>query len=443
MNFRSVIQNALLVGAALLVFLVLAEIALRLMPGKYRLWFDYYAGDRTTLVHQGIGGGLRVLKPDQAATKHGPCFETAPVTTNADGFRDRPWRHQKSGFRLLALGDSFIEAAQVGDGAHVSAELSRTLGLEVMNAGISGYSTVTELEAYRRVLRGYQADLVVLFFYLGNDVKGNACALDPGRALCGRVVDGDVTYRRPGPGTATPARPQGTADGGVFAAGSAVKAFLRRNLASYLVLYDLKTLVMGAVNGLRGYVPLRWQIYMPDESHAWRDAWRVTEDALAGLAAAVEEDGARLALVAIPEHFVTSREWETELLLGAGFAPPEGFDPGRPQKRLEAIVQRLGVPYLDLAPALLAYRDGATLDPPYFSFACDGHWNPLTHALAASEVAAFLARRGLLPATLDAAALEARRTALVARTPRDILGQKAYEEIYGGGRYVGGAPVAN
>jgi hypothetical protein len=94
-----------------------------------------------------------------------------------------------------------------------------------------------------------------------------------------------------------------------------------------------------------------------------------------------------------------------------------------------------------LAPALLAYRDGAALEPPYFSFACDGHWNPLTHALAASEVAVFLAQSGLLPASLDAAALEARRGALVARAPRDILGEKAYGEIYGGGRYAGGTPV--
>lgn len=441
MNFRSAIQNALLVGAALLVFLALAEIALRLIPGKYRLWFDYYAGDRTTLVYQGIGGGLRVLKPGQTATKHGPCFETAPVTTNADGFRDRPWRHQKSGFRLLALGDSFIEAAQVGDGAHVSAELSRTLGLEVMNAGISGYSTVTQIEAYRRLLRGYQTDLVVLFFYLGNDVKGNACDLDPGRALCGRVVGGEVTYRRPGPDAAPPASPREDAAGAAASGISGLKAFLRRNFASYLVLYDLKTLAMGAVNGLLGYVPSRWRLYMPGELPAWRDAWRVTEDALTRLAAAVERDGGRLALVAIPEHFVTSRGWETELMLGAGFAPPEAFDPGRPQRRLEAIARRLGVPYLDLAPALLAYRDGAALDPPYFSFACDGHWNPLTHALAASEVAAFLARRGLLPAALDAAALEAGRAAFVARAPNEILGQKAFAEIYGGGRYVGGAPA--
>jgi hypothetical protein len=228
----------------------------------------------------------------------------------------------------------------------------------------------------------------------------------------------------------------------VSADGSDVKAFLRRNLASYLVLYDLKTLVMGALNGLREYVPSRWQIYMPGMPPAWRDAWRVTEDTLTRLAAAVEGDGGRLALVAIPEHFVTSREWETELLLGAGFAPPEAFDPGRPQRRLAAIAQRLGVPYLDLAPALLDYRDGAALDPPYFSFACDGHWNPLTHALAASEVAVFLARSGLLPAWLDAAALEAGRAALVARAPLDILGQKAYGEIYRGGRYAGGAPAA-
>jgi hypothetical protein len=154
----------------------------------------------------------------------------------------------------------------------------------------------------------------------------------------------------------------------------------------------------------------------------------------------VEGDGARLALVAVPEHFTTSREWQSEMMFGAGSAVPDDFDPALPTRRLAAVAGRIGVPLLDLRPAFLAYRDANDLSYPYFSFACDGHWNPLTHYLAGHAAAAFLAQHGLLGENRrDRADLLSARRDAFARDPKAILGTQAHRQIFDGGIYTGGA----
>jgi hypothetical protein len=68
--------------------------------------------------------------------------------------------------RLLFLGDSVARRGRIQAGlAH---ELGQTC--EYWNAGVEGYSTLQELEYYRRHLEGIQADHVVLLFHLNDFV---------------------------------------------------------------------------------------------------------------------------------------------------------------------------------------------------------------------------------------------------------------------------------
>lgn len=221
-----------------------------------------------------------------------------------------------------------------------------------------------------------------------------------------------------------------------------LKGVLRKNLVLYQAFHDLKIVTQGAINQLRGYVPPRWHLYLNRPSPDWAEAWRITEDALKTLKGEVEADGARLALVAVPEHFTTSREWRSEMMFGAASAVPDDFDPALPSRRLAAVAKRIGVPLLDLRPALLAYRDANDLSYPYFSFTCDGHWNPLTHYLAGHATAAFLAQQGMLgEVQRDLADLMSARRDAFAAKPKDILGAPAYGQIFEGGIYAGGASL--
>lgn len=100
--------------------------------------------------------------------------------TNALGFNDREHALAKphGTFRVLLLGDSFVEGMQVPPEHHLArlleARAARERGaLEVVAMGISGWGQAHELAAYEAVGRGLAPDLVVAFF-CPNDVWNNA-----------------------------------------------------------------------------------------------------------------------------------------------------------------------------------------------------------------------------------------------------------------------------
>jgi hypothetical protein len=440
-------RNALLLIVSVVVSLALAEVGLRLFSSKYAALQAHASNDRSTVAYRSLPGGLLTLRPKASFRHQTACTNIEDISVNVDGFRDRHWPRIKAGERIAVMGDSFIEALRVADGEHVAAVLARLTGARVLNAGIGGYATVTELFAYRRLVRPLSPDVVVGFVYPGNDVRGNSCRLDPTRTVCGEVGEHGVTYRdgepaqgNRGAGTPSPTPTVDIPSGGTVVA--RLKGALRKHLVLYQALHDLKILVQGAYNQLRGYVPPRWQLYLNRELPDWEEAWHITEDALKTLKDEVEADGARLALVAIPEHFTTSREWRHEMMFGAASAVPDDFDPALPSRRLAAVATRIGVPLLDLRPALLAYRDANDLSYPYFSFTCDGHWNPLTHYLAGHATAAFLAQQGLVGKNQsDRAGLMSARRDAFAKGPKAILGTEAYQQIFEGGTYTGGAAM--
>ena len=88
-------------------------------------------------------------------------------------------------FRMLVLGDSFVEAMHVPLEVTFPRVLEQQLNgnakgarIEVMSAGVSGYGTASELLYFEREGKRYQPDLVVLAFYPGNDVKNNSPTLE-------------------------------------------------------------------------------------------------------------------------------------------------------------------------------------------------------------------------------------------------------------------------
>lgn len=435
---KSFLQNTGLVIAALAFSCVGAEFILRAIPNSYRQAQVYYAEKPEGVAYRALESGLFTLVPGQEVRQKGMCYSIESVRTNSEGFRDVPWQPDKKGFRIAVIGDSFMQAVQVGDPEHLSARLSRLLGIEVLNAGIGGYSTATELEAYRRLVRPYRPDLVVLAFFLGNDVKGNSCTLDPSRAICAQMTAEGPSLRllggqtQLGGPTEAGARPANL-EIGVW---NDFKDFGRRHLVLYQLLHDAKMITLGALNQARGAVDPEWDLYLRTEPREWRDAWALTRYLLSSLKAEIEQDGAKLIVLAIPENFTFDPSWRAELRYGAGTAVSADMDPAGPSERLAGIVRDLDIPLLDLGPPLLGYRERMNLPYPFFANSCDGHWNALTHILAAEELASFLARKLLIPGA-DREALRARRDRVLATPPKGLLGNSAYRAVYHGGIYRG------
>lgn len=100
-------------------------------------------------------------------------FRTA-VRINEKGLRDRSHSYEREGDarRVLVLGDSFAWGYGVEESERFSQLLERDLGVEVINAGVSGYSTDQELLWYQKEGIKYETDLVILVL-TGNDVGDN------------------------------------------------------------------------------------------------------------------------------------------------------------------------------------------------------------------------------------------------------------------------------
>lgn len=135
--------------------------------------------------------------------------------TNNRGFRDTrdfPYAKPAGTLRVLALGDSHTQGYEVHQDATFSAVLERYLhshGMraEVLNAGVSGFSTAEELAFLENEGYRYQPDVVVLAFYANDfedNLKADLFGLDKGGLVEHRhvhipgVAIQNVIYNVPG-----------------------------------------------------------------------------------------------------------------------------------------------------------------------------------------------------------------------------------------------------
>ena len=65
-------------------------------------------------------------------------------------------------------------------GASALADLLAPRGVEVLNLGVGGYGTAQQLLTLEEDGLRYRPDLVVLGFFLGNDVQNNSRAIETG-----------------------------------------------------------------------------------------------------------------------------------------------------------------------------------------------------------------------------------------------------------------------
>lgn len=128
----------------------------------------------------GTDFGVRVNAPD-STYRHKSADGTFWFTINSKGLRaDREYPYEKpvGVKRIVSLGDSFTAGYEVQGDETFSSVLEQTLRakghrVEVLNAGVSGYSNAEAILYLERELARYDPDLVLLSFY-ANDLVDNA-----------------------------------------------------------------------------------------------------------------------------------------------------------------------------------------------------------------------------------------------------------------------------
>ncbi|MBF0318816.1 MAG: SGNH/GDSL hydrolase family protein [Nitrospirae bacterium] len=394
---------------------ILAEVMLRLFPNWYT---DYgnniyyrYAPDKNILT----------LEPNQSSSFGHACYNISKIKVNSAGYRSYEW-DKPANFRIAVLGDSYMEAKQAPEGAYFAAALRGLLHVDVLNFGISGYGTIHEYLQYVKDVRNYKPQIVLLFFCTLNDINGNSCKMLKGGSLlsCASTAGGAVVIDEK-------------------------KGRKRlKTLVNYLYRYYKTSLFIKTVffqhrldspaREKTAALPDDYYAYMPPKG-GWAEAWSFTEHFLRELKSETEKDNATLILIPVVEHIRMVKNPAEELRSSLGVEAPKEFDPEYPARRLQEAADKYNIAFYNPEPFFRSYRDAHNLPSPYFAYRCEGHWNPLTHFLMANLAAEYLIKNGMISSTNSALPAEIERN--LNRSPREILGEAAYKEIYEGGFYNG------
>jgi len=315
-----------------------------------------------------------------------------PVQINADGRRDldRDVEKPAGSYRVLLLGDSFVEALQVPIADTFARGLERRLGeagqrpVEVISMGVSGYGTASQYLWYRDVGRRYRPDLVLLSFYPGNDVRNNSPTLEPTlRPVYG--TDGALERVVGGKG--------GENSGRSGLNRSAAYTYVRKLILTRQPALATRLAEWGLVGEaalrqvpLRDGVPVDYWVYAQDPPPAWQDAWAHTDRLLTAFREAVQADGARfVVMVVTAREQIYPDDWQ-QVLRTYPDMQALAWDVGGPERRVLDWCARSGAECVALSPAFLAARDRS----PRLHWHHDGHWTAAGHALAAETMTEIL-----------------------------------------------------
>lgn len=301
------------------------------------------------------------LLPSQEGFFQTPCSRTARIHVNGFGMRDRERTLTATGPRVALIGDSFTEGLHVADEETTSRRLEMLLGgkAEVLNFGVGSTGTAVQLLSYRARVRAFRPDIVLVMFYVGNDVSDNMPALksraDPVLASVSPylLLDSSGTLAA----TPQPGQLRRSSRLAAWVSSSALGQWMYR---SY---YEVR-IRLSSGGGAAG----------PDEASMdalLDEAWLTTERIVERFFEEVRADGARFAVVLVP-----GAEAEANRFALA---------------RLSAIANRSPFPVLDLSTRFRPSTHPDQGDP--FSFVCDDHWNARGHAAAAEALLRFLSQQ--------------------------------------------------
>jgi lysophospholipase L1-like esterase len=364
---KRIAARALLVLVSSVCALGLAEGILRVMhPQQLGVWYSLRNG---MVIHP---PGTRIHLANFGQT----------VEFNALGMRDVEHQVDKAPgvFRVLVLGDSFMEALQIPLEASFPRLLERRLRrltgqpVEVMSGAVSGWGTDDQLEYLARYGRSFAPDLVLVAMTLHNDVSDNMAE------RFHTLRDGRVV-----------ARPPVEMPAGEFRL-LKVKDYLASR--SHLVQLARKYRHLGgmrqAASRLDSHV---LQLLRKEESPSISRGWALTEGLMRGVRDEGERVGGRTAVMLIPLalqlYEETLRSW-----LATNDAVLDELALEQPQQRMRDIGATVGVEIVDLLPA---FRDAVKASGRSLHLVRDGHWNPDGHRLAAALVADAVTARGLVP----------------------------------------------
>ena len=386
MRKRRILARLLILIGSVLVSLLIVEVALRIIGFRYLNLYqdDPYLG---FALRPGAEGWWRI---------EGETY----IKINSDGLRDRPRSKVKppNTVRIAVLGDSFAEALQVPMENAFWAVAEQKLAackafgdrkVEVVNFGVSGFSTARELIMLRQRVWNYSPDIVVLIVTTRNDIRDNSRFLNPEYARLPLPYfvykNGDLILD----------------DSVLKARNESLRFRLRTSSVGRLLDWFSDHLrLIGLINQARavfqnlgekrkqrpisfGYEPgLEDKVFMEPPDPAWTEAWRITEGLMLLMRDEVEAHGAKFLIVTGSTGIQVYPNQEARRNYMRALGVDNLF---YAENRIAAWGAREQIQVFTLAPRLENYADQNRVflhGPDGF-----GHWNVMGHRVVGEQVA--------------------------------------------------------
>ena len=313
------------------------------------------------------------------------------IEINSNGLRDRNYTKVKpeNTFRIAVLGDSFTFAAQVPHEQIYTSILESNLAtckafkgknIEVINFAVDGYGTAQELLTLRQQVWDYQPDLVLLAFYIGNDVIDNSKALENNYYRPFFVYENgellpDYSFQ----------------DLGLEYSDRYFITFVDRfpawlvNRSRILQVVKKAELEAKKRNAVHHFNTLTAQIFQPPVDKNWQEAWQITDNLIVIMHEEVKEKKADFLLMLIADPIqVHPDEIEQETYRLA----LDVKDFNYPDQRLQKLSETHNFPILSLTQPFRDYgkENLNCLHGFENSGLCTGHWNPQGHQFTAELI---------------------------------------------------------
>jgi hypothetical protein len=390
---KSLLWKSVLVLLSLVFSLLLGEIIIRLFvvtPTEYVI--------KDPIV------GHKYL-PDKIIYKRDPeSKEVVKISINSDGYRDGEHEIKKpqGSLRIVVLGDSFVAGMAVDQEKLFTTLLEKKLcagqaskKFEVFNFGVSGYGTAQEYLALKEYGLRYSPDIVIQFFFVGNDVWDNSKDLSGSRPVCfdldgqGALIELPVSQTR----QKTLNLLNRYSKLYVWQKG-AVNKFVHTLLNSFIPkIASLEIVPQNTISKLS--VEPEWYVFSEQYSKEWEKAWEITQKLIIKVKMESERHGAKYLLVSIPRpHQVYDDYWQTNSQTYTAMSGVK-WDRTKPQKILERFTKVNNIDYISLMPLFqqdyarsgkrVSYRGGHFTDYGHLVVA-DILYNKLVEELAGNSL---------------------------------------------------------
>ncbi len=396
---KRILKKSFLIFFGFLIGAIIAEIGLRASGYSYP---GFYTVDQTRgyALLPGMEGWYR---------KEGESY----VRINSAGLRDREHSKAKAPdtIRIALLGDSHAEALQVQMEQAFWAIIEQRLQacrflarqrIEIINFGVSGYSTAQELITLREHVWDYAPDIVLLTITTNNDISDNSRALKKTDEVPYFIYrDGtlalDDSFRT--------SRSFLLRQSKLNRLGRWIKDRSRFVQAVNQVHHGFKILlaswksrpsaaetpppaVTSHQSGIvteSAEVGIDNIIYVAPTSQVWNDAWRVTEGLIGAMRDEVKNRGAKFVVVTLSNGPQVLPDPNARRAFMYRFGVTDLF---YPDHRIRSLAKREGIPVITLAPELQTYAEQNKIFLHGFGKDVgNGHWNADGHRVAGELIA--------------------------------------------------------